>query len=87
MFGYSFLLKFTESGPTDLQAVFPFGDSSHERWREKKRFGGGGGWVSGLGGGVREWAFPCPWQQAARSHVLVQLAPLAPWNGELAHRL
>ena len=49
MFGYSFLLKLTESETSDLRAIFPFGDISHERWRENKRRGRGvGGWGNGL---------------------------------------
>ena len=31
MFGYSFLMKLTESETIDLQAIFPFGDISQER--------------------------------------------------------
>lgn len=54
MFCYSSLLKLTESDTTDLQANFPFGDISHEKWRENKRLGAGGG------GGGGEWAFPYP---------------------------
>ena len=53
MFGYSFLLKLTESETTELQTIFPFGDISHERWRENKRRGRGGGVVEGMG-------FPLP---------------------------
>lgn len=49
MFGYSFLLKLTESETTDLQAIFPYGDISHERWRENKRRRGGGGAGEGMG--------------------------------------
>ena len=49
MFRYSFLLKLTESETTNLQAIFPFGDISHERWHENKRRGVGGGCGSGNG--------------------------------------
>ena len=65
---------------------FHLGTAATKGGVKRRGWGGEGGGSVGWGG-VREWAFPCPWQQAACSHVLVQLAPLAPWNGELAHRL
>ena len=88
MIGYSFLLKFTESEITDLQAVFPFGDISHKRWRENKKWGRKGRWVGGLGGGGGErMGFPLPLAATCSPTCPCVACSAYPWNGELAHRL
>ena len=77
MFSYSSLLKLTESDTTDLQANFPFGDISHEKWRENKRLGAGGG------GGGGWMGFPLPLAASCSLACSWRLARLALGMGSL----